>query len=268
MPGNRGILREDEFVYFLNGKKAKDLSNNFKNMLESLFGVVDLEKKVKCEKTLNYIKPDVVITYRRKRKAVSIKSGTAQVVHTEQLKLFILYLREQGISEETQKTLLCYFYGDGTLDGTGKKRYSQNDMCFYLKDKIKAANDELNKDPEFVKRFVDRIMFSGVDQEALKADAIYHGDMDYGVIVTKEMIFKHIASKKWNYFSFPHIGPLGLISGARYIHKKELTEEDIKRRNRVECYWPKFAADMQYIAKRYDSYSSPYLQKSMSKEDK
>ncbi len=258
MPINKGLLKEDEFVYFLNNKKPDVLSNNLKDLMQSLFGIVDPSKKIKCEKTFNYIKPDIVITHRKIEKAISIKSGKSQVVHCEQIKPFILFLRSLGVSAKTQQTILLFLYGDGTMDGRGEKRYSQQDTCYMLKNRIKEANRELNSNLDIIKKFVCRVMFDGVDPEARKADAIYSGDVNYGVVVTKDQMLKHLEVKDWSFYDMLHIGPIALSAGARYVDKPVKSE---KKRNTIECYWPRFALDMDYISKRYNSYHTPYLQK-------
>ena len=259
MPTNKGLLREDEFVYFLDHKKPKYLSENLKEMLESLFGIVDPNLMVYCKKTVDYIKPDIIIKHRKIEKAVSIKSGHSQGLHCEQIKPFILFLRSLGISNRTQQTILLFLYGDGTMDGTGEKRYSQHDVCKKLAERIKAANFELNRDVGLIEKFVDRIMFSGVDPNATKADVIYAGDVNKGIVVTKEQIMKHLSVKDWSVYDNLHIGPIFLNAGARYVDRPIKNE---KKRHIIECYWPRFKEDMAYIARRYTQYHTPYLQKS------
>ncbi len=262
MPINNGLLKEDEFVYFLNRKKADVLSANLKNMLRALFGIVDPKLLIYCKKTVNYIKPDIIIRHRKIEKAVSLKSGRSQVLHNEQIKPFILFLRSLGVSKRTQQTILLFHYGDGTMDGTGEKRYSQADITKKLGDRIQAANYELNKDLSLIEKFVDRIIFDGVDPEARKADAIYYGDVEKGVVVTREQMKKHLAAKDWSFYDILHIGPIALTAGARYVDRPIKNE---KKRHTIECYWPRFAADMEYISKRYNCYHTPYLQKAPAK---
>lgn len=256
---NKGLLKEDEFVYFLNRKKAGALSQNLRGMLESLYGIVDPKLTVYCRKTVDYIKPDIIIKHRSIEKAVSIKSGHSQVLHCEQIKPFILFLRGLGVSKRTQQTILLFLYGDGTMDGTGETRHSQEEVCELLKDRIAAANYELNKDIGLIEKFVDRIMFVGVNPEAIKADAIYSGDANEGFIITREQIMKHLSVKDWTYYHNLHIGPIFLNAGARYVNRPIKNE---KKRHTIECYWPRFKLDMVYITKRYTSYHTPYLQKS------
>ena len=256
---NNGYLKEDEFVYFLDGKKAKDISPNLRTMMERLFGIVDPEKKISCKKTQDMIKPDIIIKHMKIEKAVSIKYGRTTVLHEEQIKPFILFLRENGISNRTQQTILLFQYGDGTNDGTGAKRYCADDVRAMMKDRIKEANEELNSNKEFVEKFMDRIAFDGVDPEARKADAIYYGDVEDGVVVTRGQMHKHLAKNNWDYYTSIHIGPINLTPCARYVNKPVTNE---KKRHSIQCYWPKFASDMIYISNRYNYYSSPYKRKS------
>ena len=241
-------------------KKAKELSPNLRAMMEKLFGIVDPEKKIKCKKTQNYIKPDILITHMKKEVGVSIKHGRAQVLHEEQIKSFILFLRENGISNRTQQTILLFQYGDGTNTGTGTKRYSGDELKILLKERIEQANKELNSNKDFIIKFMNRIAFDGVDPDAKKADAIYYGDVEDGVVVTRRQMEKHISLKDWNYTPSIHIGPISITPCARYVKRPV---KDDKKRHFVSCYWAHFAADMDYIAKRYNAYSSPYWQKTM-----
>ena len=256
---NSGILREDEFVYFLNGKKGKELSSNLTSMMERLFGIIDPEKKISCQKTQDYIKPDIIIRHRRIEKAVSIKSSTSHVMHNEQIKTFILFLRSLGVTSKTQQTILLYQYGDGTMDGTGKKRHTGQEMQEIMKDRIKEANDELNASKDLIKAVIARVIFDGVVPEARKADAIYHGDVREGVVVLREQMMKHIDKKEdWYYTKVLHIGPIVLTPGGRYVANPE---KDYKKRHIIECIWTKFSDDMKYISNRYTYYSSPFLWK-------
>lgn len=258
---NAGILREDEFVYFLNGKKGKDISENLRSMMERLFGIVDPEKDIACEKTQDYIKPDIIIKHREIEKAISIKSSSSHVMHNEQIKTFILFLRSLGVSSRTQQTILFYQYGDGTMDGTGKIRHNSSEVQELMKERIKEANNELNDSKELIKAVINRVIFDGVVPEARKADAIYHGDVREGVVVTREQMMKHIEKKEkedWYYTKVLHIGPLVLTPAARYVNQPQ---KDGKKRHIVECIWTKFAADMKYISMRYNYYSSPFLWK-------
>ena len=255
---NNGNLKEDEFVYYMNVKKASELNENLRSMMERLFGIVDIEKKVSCERTTGYIKPDIIIKHKRITKRLSIKSGTAHVFHNESIKPFILFLRSIGVSNRTQQTILLFQYGDGTMDGSGQTRLNGPDTCKWLKERIKEANTELNTNVDLIKKFIDRTMFDGVDPEAPKADAIFHGDVFKGVTVTKQQMHKYIEAKEWDKRDTLHIGPLHLVPAARYVDKEK---KNMKKRHIIECYWPRISEDFEYISKRYTYYVSPHLSK-------
>ena len=115
MPMNYGFLNEEEIVHRIDGKRIEELSHNLKNLLRDLYGVLDDEEIVHCQRTDDYIKPDIVIDYKNEKRYVSLKCGRSNIVHSEYVKNFVLFLRELGISKRTQQTILLYQYGDGTM---------------------------------------------------------------------------------------------------------------------------------------------------------
>lgn len=257
MSTNKGLLREDEFIYYINNKTSDSLSNNVIDMMERLFGVIDEEEIFLCEKTKNYIKPDFVISYKDQKKAISLKSGNSRIVHAENIKPFILFLRELGVSIETQKTILLYQYGDGTFDGSGVKRFDSIAVNKMLVERIKKANEELNSSKELIKKFLDRVLFQGVDRDALRADAIYLGDVKEGTVVLSKQIEKYVDYKKsWSKLNQLHIGPIFIRPNTRCLDFNAKTEP---RRHRVECHWYCIKEDINFIANRFTYYSSPFL---------
>ena len=252
---NNGLLKEDEFVFYLNNKKCGELPPNLHTMMVELFGIVDDNAIISCEKTANFIKPDILITHLGKSKAVSIKSGSSQTMHCELIRPFIAALRKFGASEETLKTIALYLFGDGTYNGTGKKRYSYPEVCYWLKDQIAKANEELNSNYDLIEQFVDRVVFLGVNPDEIKADALYVGDINYGNLVVREQVKKYLRSKGWHYRDTLHIGPVNLSACARYVDKPI---KDERKHNMIECHWPRMDSDIKFIASRFSSYTSPY----------
>lgn len=248
----RGYYKEDEMIHFLNNKKVKDLQPSLKELVRFNYGIIEPEETVLCEYGKEHTKCDFVISYQGKKKGVQLKTGKAEVVHCEKVNTFIPFLRSIGVSEETLRTLLLYQFGDGTLDGTGSRRHSTNEVLIWLKDRIKKANKELNSDKELMKKFVDRVMFQGVDLEAMPANCIFIGDIEYGVVATKKQIFKYIDRRGWDYYEWPHIGPILFRPDARYVDVEIKKPES---RQRVQCFWPHLATDIRYIQDNIDFYT-------------
>lgn len=249
MPTNHGFLREDEMVHHLNNKKVKELNNNLYHMMQELYGVLDEEEVITCYKTEDFIKPDFVIIYKGETRYVSMKSGRSEIVHSESIKTFILFLRSLGISKETQRTVLYHHYGDGTLDGSGKERYNYDKLRYILSERIAKANEEFH-DIKIIMAVIERCVFLGTKDNAVPIDCLYHGDFEFGTVATKKQIIKHLKRKKWDYIQNLHIGPLMIRPHARYVGTEIKNE---KRRQTVECNWINLYSDIDYISKRYDS---------------
>lgn len=249
MPTNNGIFKEDEMVHYLDNKKVKELSNNLRNVVTALFGVLDEEEVVHCQKTDDFIKPDFCIEYRGKKKYVSMKSGRAETVHQELIKNFVLFLREKGISKRTQQTLLLYQYGDGTMDGSAEKRIEYNRLRALLEDRIKDANEEMNQNKDFIWEVMEHCLILGTLQNAIAIDAVYFGDVRFGVVATAKQIKKHVYRKDWRWMNNLHIGPIQLRPHARYYGKEV---KNPHAREKLECYWANFGSDMDFISSRYD----------------
>ena len=126
---------------------------------------------------------------------------------------------------------------------------------------IKAANEELNANEELIAKVAERLIFQGVNKDAPKAEAIYHGDVMDGVIVTRPQIIKHIKRKNWNYYDNLHIGPLFLKAHARYIGKEVVNE---KYRTKIDASWPRLLEDMTYISKTYFSYTRQFSRRNVA----
>ena len=249
MPINDGLLVEDEIMANINGKKVSQISNNLRYFLRNLFGPLNDDEIVFCQKTDDSFKVDLIIRYNNVTKNISIKTGRAEIVHNEILTNFTDFLEEQGVSKETIETIKLFHYGDGTTDGTGEKRMSYIDIAHMLKDRIRKANEELNYRKELVLKTIYHCVFKGAKKDNPEIDAIYFGTKDFGVMATKKQILTHIRKRNFGFFENLHIGPLLLRPDARYVGKDIASE---RKRNRIIVYWPNLNADIEYISKRYD----------------
>lgn len=244
MAKNPGLLKEEEMVFMFNKIKYKDLTKHGKFLIKEIFGPVKQNVKLKAGKTDEYMKPDFYIQYEKNKKYISMKSGRAQIIHGERLETVIKYFRELGISERTLKIIVAFHYGDGTLDGSGKQRMSYQEISYKMSELIKEANDELNSNKAFMQEVLEKYIFNGVVANAVKADYLYYGDTDLGILVSKNQVRKYISKKNWDYLENLHIGPILLRPHARYSNKQIINEY---RRNTLIFYWPTIIPDLKYI---------------------
>lgn len=248
MPGNYGVKNEEDFVFEINNHKFKDLNKNLQYFIHFIFSRVKDDDVLRCYKTEDYIKPDICIEWTDQRAFVSLKYGVSDTIHGESLQSFNNFLRSLGVEERIIKTILLFNYGDGTIDGTGERRKNGLEIRYELKDEIEYLNAKLNESKEFVKAVVSRLLFDGVNPLAYKAQYVYHGNIEYGDIVSKNQVMKHIDRKNWDFMDCPHIGPIVFRPHARYSEKQILNE---KFRHELKFTWPNLLSDIRYISKRY-----------------
>ena len=248
MSNNKGMENETLLVEALNNKTFSQINQNLQTMMRDIFGYQTDEETISAAKVEGVFKPDISITYKGITKHISIKQGRANMVHGENIKTFILYLRSLGVSKETQRTILYHHFGDGTMNGTGKKRMDGFETRAWLHEQIKAANNELNNNYELIHKFLERTMYQGIDETAPNVDYIYFGTPEYGVVVSKKQIQTYVDKRNWKYFDNLHIGPVFFKPHARYAAKRIVSTE---RREMVHCYWPNLAMDLDMISKRY-----------------
>lgn len=245
-----GLVVEKNIARSLNEKTYGNLSNNLKHLVKKLFPDVLDEDVITSDSYEDIFKADIYIECCGITKNVSIKTGRSEIVHNEILDKFCSYLKENGITDKTIETIRLFHYGDTTTDGTGKRRMNYNEIMTMYKERIAEANYELNTDREFVKNTVNRLVFDGASNEYTKADAIYVGDLEFGVIASKTQVEKHIKRKYYSYYNNLHIGPILLRPDCRYVDT-EIRDE--RKRNRIVAYWPSLRSDVEYIANRYNN---------------
>ena len=244
-----GIENEEKMCLSFNNKNYYELNKNLQLLAYYLFPRLDKEKNFRCFQTENFIKPDICISQESEMKYVSLKYGQSETLHNENIKTFVNFLRDSNISEETIETYLLYHYGDGTTDGTGKRRMSSIEARFAYDDRIRKMNEEFNNSKTFIKKAAERFMFQGVNPDANKAEYIYHGDPEYGVFCSRNQFMRHIEKKNWEYMTTcVHIGPFVIRPHARYSNKEILNES---HRHTVVVNYPRFVQDLIYISSRY-----------------
>lgn len=230
---NPGIENELKLIEAINGKRFDELDRNLQYNMKAIFKIVPCETFLVTKEDPR-AKPDIAITYHGETHHISIKSGGADHIHCEDIKKFILTLRSYGISVPTQKTILRFQFGDGTLDGTGTIRYPYETVFLEMQEDIKKANIELNRDKGLVIDLVTKYLFEGNFSDLPSADYIYYGTPDYGYLVSRTQIEKHLARKNYSYLYNLHIGPVQFGPRARFIN---FDEKDPQRRYYVAFKW-------------------------------
>ena len=248
MAYNHGEQKEKIISDKINKKLFKNLDGNSKMIVSTIFPHVKPNDMLISGIVEEYIKPDIYIALNDETHYISIKTGVSNNLHQEYLDKFCTVLKEKGISDKTIRTIRLFHYGDSTTDGTGKEIKSDITIRKELEEDFKEANIELNKDRKIVVDLIYRFIFKGTKKENIEADYIYHGEPNYGIIVSKNQVMKQVEMKTYSFYNNIHIGPVMFRPHSRSSHK---SEKYPMYRQKMGFYWPNFINDLKYIKDHY-----------------
>jgi hypothetical protein len=246
MGKNTGFDNEKAIYEALNGKVLKDLNENLKNLIKSIFGRIDENSVIKCEKIGGQDKTDIKIIIGKESHTLSVKKGSGNSVHQEPVEDFIKYLEEEfEISEDIKNNLRFFIWGDGTLDGKGNinRRMTANEIKKNYPEKIKNIQDFFNKHE---KTLLERFLVKGTKSD-VKPDYVYYGTPEEGIWCKSDKIIEWMINNKLRNNKSIHIGRLTFQAWNRNIKgEKESTE---KKRGHIQLKWGSIKEDLNKISK-------------------
>ena len=113
-----------DFVSRLNNHYYNESNLHIGNFILFTFKNFDYTNKIYCRKLSNNQKTDICVGIGNSVKYISLKSGSQNSVHVEKINDFIKFLLNEKIELKIINNLLIYHYGDNSLTGEGKTRYS------------------------------------------------------------------------------------------------------------------------------------------------
>ena len=239
--------QEFALVKKLNNKRICDLEKSLKDLLQKSFPKVSEQETIQSDICNRYSKPDIYIKVGKEIRYISLKSGRSDSMHFENIKTFILFLRELGVSKETQRTILYFHYGDSTLDGTGIKRYSFEELFPLISKRLKTANLELMQ-KGIIEAALKRFVFVGTEDRKIQVDEIWYGDNNYYLSITKRELTDFVLSKTFKHINTLHIGPMTIQPYLRDVNRKSRNQF---KRQTIQVKWHYLLTDIEkIIAKR------------------
>ena len=234
---------DSEVLLALNEKRIDELNENLKEFMHELFPVAKGDDVIRCWLCEDDDKPDIGIEVGEERHYLSLKSGATKGIHTESIKHFLPFIRELGISKESQKTLLLYQFGDCTLNGTGKVRYGAEELMAMMPERIKRLNVELNR-RDVVRKCFRRFISEGRIKRPYKADYVAFGKSAYFIYCPIKALEDHIMRKNYSYMRAPHIGPMIIRPWLRNTSGPKETDW---KREYVMIQYPYLITDIERI---------------------
>lgn len=119
--GKDGFDNETLLMNALANKRYSELNDNLKKTVTYISEKpIDDNEIINAYKIGGVNKTDLVIEFNSTPYNLSIKKGTGNSVHQEKVEYFISFLKDEyDISDDLKNDILCFIWGDGTLDGTG-----------------------------------------------------------------------------------------------------------------------------------------------------
>ncbi|MDX9744738.1 MAG: hypothetical protein RBT59_13025 [Arcobacteraceae bacterium] len=193
---NDGFTNETELRDYINNNSWATYNQNMRNLLEFSFGTnLDKSKKFTAEKCEGQVKPDLVISHNNKKTYISIKKGSGNSVHQENISVFFPYI-EELLGREALNNLRLFHYGDDTLDDTGKTRYSAIECQNKYKNEVANLNKLINE-WKYLNQFLDRFLFLGNVSSTLITDIIYHGNISSGIWASRDELLNYFKNNSF-----------------------------------------------------------------------
>lgn len=177
-----------QITNYLAEHTINDLTNPLHQLIETCFENVNESEKISYElisnQSLNFY------FLNKKSRILFINDNKDEFIYQMTLINFVKLLRKAKIKEEIIKYFVLYFYGDYTLNNTGKIRLSEENVILLMKDKISLINKSFYES-ELTKEIYS-LIFNNYD-------VIYFGDYKKGIAIKLETLLK--ANFKMNKFS-------------------------------------------------------------------
>ena len=204
---NYGYQNEMDFVNLFNDKYFYELNNNSQNFLKELFkGEIDNHERIKSWKNKIVQKTDIFIRYKNHIKNISLKCGSSNSMHHEQIQEFKMYLEKLKIPYKIIDKYVSYHYGyekdkNGKIDFS--KLLSSTEYKKLYQEEIDIFNKSINK-TRIIVDMIDRFIVRGRNSE-YDIDALVCGTIDDYVWILKHDIYDLILEKRCLDFTSPHI---------------------------------------------------------------
>lgn len=249
---NDGVENEKKIVDALNGKRYSELSMHQRDFLAQLNPQIREDTVIHAKKIGGWgYKPDVCIDAGAVSWRVSVKKGRGNSVHQEKTIAFLEYCqRILRMTKEEERSLLLFLYGDGTTDGSGavESRKNEQELKSIYQRQIAIVQGFLDKHR---KPLIERFLIYGRlgRQSGMKAEYLYHGDIETGVwCPLNGDAIDYLASLENTSGAPLSIGPMSLQVWNRNMMGKARMED---RRHSIQIKWSTCRQQIEEINQRY-----------------
>ena len=244
--GKDGFDNETRLMIALDNKKYRELNENLKETITFISEKpVDDNTIINAYKLGGVNKTDLIIEFNSTPYNLSIKKGTGNSIHQEKVGEFISFLnKEYGISDDLKNDILCFIWGDGTLDGTGavEDRLSAAQFKRKYPEKVENIKKFFH---EHKKELIERFLIKGLKSDS-SPDYMYYGTPEEGIVVNANDALEWLSDDANEKTGTPlPIGRLTFQAWNRNINGGTKSE---KKRGVVQLKWGSVGQDLKTIA--------------------
>ena len=199
-----GYQNEFLFVLEFNNKKVKKLNPLLREIIDDIFPNVNENLTIKSwRNNINNQKGDILIKIDNNIRTISIKKGSRNSVHVENIEAFKMFLKELGIKDKIIFYYEQFHYGYDKWNIN--KILSSKDFCRKNKRKIKKINKSFSTID--VEKIVDRFILCG-NNSKFRTEGIIYGIPNDFLWINKKDIIKVIKDSINKESKSVHIGSL------------------------------------------------------------
>ena len=227
---SHGFANITEITEILNGQRFKYLKEPIASLIQSMFPISPNSIVQATKQTNNKLKPRILITVDNNTKGLSVKTGSGNSFHQENIFNFIDYCISIGMTQKEKTSFLEAFWADGTTDGTGCYENRINDKTLtksiYEKQLI-ITNAFFNKHrKELLSRF---LQYGNNPQkpDTIHTDYLYYGTANDGYHIPMDFFIDYLISENISTNGLFTIGPMSLQMWNRNLENDP--QKDYKR---------------------------------------
>ena len=132
-------------------------------------------------------------------------------------------------------------YQDVIMTGSGKRRWTYEQVSSLLLPRIQKANVELNT-KEMINCALDRFVFKGSNGRVISADFVLFGGSKFGSLYSQEEIRLAATHKHYSYSRALHFGPLLIQPYLRDVRGKSGNQS---KRETLQAKWHYMQSDLE-----------------------
>lgn len=243
--GVEGFANEEKIRIALNNRTFGDLNKNLQIFLTFCCErKISADTKIFCSKASGQSKSDLNVRVGTiKTFGVSIKSGSGNSVHQEPVEDFLNYLSKKfSLSEKLKNDIRFFIWGDGTYDGSGRKR--DRISAVELKRKYPETVDKIKSFVKSHKReLIIRFVIKG-PKSYFEPDYLYYGNKNEGLWAKSEDVLEFLCKEENESKSTVPVGALTFQAWNRAISEGSKSEH---KRGVIQLKWPSLQEDMKKL---------------------